>query len=104
MQSVHQNFIKHKLGLLNLVAELGNVSKACKMMGLSRIFSLRRKQLGERLATVELRLCKDNSWELTQVQGIGNTKPNLANKAEKKAMAQLLRLIQQWYSRKTSSG
>ena len=36
MQSVHQNFIKHKLGLLNLAAELGNVSKACKMMGLSR--------------------------------------------------------------------
>lgn len=36
MQSVHQNFIKHKLGLLNLATELGNVSKACKMMGLSR--------------------------------------------------------------------
>jgi len=28
--------IKHKVGLLNLAAELGNVSKACKMMGLSR--------------------------------------------------------------------
>ena len=28
--------IKHKVGLLNLAEELGNVSKACKTMGLSR--------------------------------------------------------------------
>ena len=28
--------IKHKVGLLNLAEELGNVSKACKAMGLSR--------------------------------------------------------------------
>ncbi|HGF1494242.1 TPA: helix-turn-helix domain-containing protein, partial [Legionella pneumophila] len=28
--------IKHKVGLLNLAGELGNVSKACKVMGLSR--------------------------------------------------------------------
>ena len=31
-----QNVIKHKVGLLNLAAELGNVSKACKIMGYSR--------------------------------------------------------------------
>lgn len=31
-----QNIIKHKVGLLNLAEELGNVSKACKIMGLSR--------------------------------------------------------------------
>jgi hypothetical protein len=30
------NLIKHKVGLLNLAAELGNVSRACKVMGLSR--------------------------------------------------------------------
>ncbi len=36
MASFNQNIIKHKIGLLNLAAELGNVSKACKMMGLSR--------------------------------------------------------------------
>jgi transposase InsO family protein len=36
MESVNQNVIKHKLGLLNLAAELGNVSKACQIMGLSR--------------------------------------------------------------------
>lgn len=36
MNSVNQNVIKHKVGLLNLVAELGNVSRACKVMGFSR--------------------------------------------------------------------
>lgn len=30
-----QNIIKYKLGLLNLAQELGNISKACKLMGLS---------------------------------------------------------------------
>jgi transcriptional regulator of acetoin/glycerol metabolism len=28
--------IKHKAGLLNLAQELGNVSRACKVMGVSR--------------------------------------------------------------------
>ena len=28
--------IKHKIGLLNLAEELGNVSKACRIVGLSR--------------------------------------------------------------------
>ena len=36
MQNYNQNVIKHKTGLLNLAAELGNISKACKMMGFSR--------------------------------------------------------------------
>jgi transposase InsO family protein len=34
--SVQQNVIKHKIGLPNLAAELGNVSRACKVMGFSR--------------------------------------------------------------------
>ena len=38
MSSVQQNVIKHKIGLLNLAAELGNVSRACKVMGFSRYF------------------------------------------------------------------
>ena len=33
---MNQSAIKHKIGLLNLAQELGNVSKACKMMGFSR--------------------------------------------------------------------
>ena len=36
MNSVNQNVIKHKVGLLNLAAELGNVSRACKVTGFSR--------------------------------------------------------------------
>jgi len=36
MSSVPQNVINHKVGLLNLTAELGNVSRACKVMGFSR--------------------------------------------------------------------
>ena len=36
MNSVQQNVIKHKIGLLNLAAELGNISRACKVMGFSR--------------------------------------------------------------------
>ncbi len=31
-----QKIIRHKVGLLNLAEELGNVSKAGQMMGLSR--------------------------------------------------------------------
>ena len=36
MSNLNQNVIRHKIGLLNLATELGNVSKACKVMGLSR--------------------------------------------------------------------
>lgn len=36
MNSISHNVIKHKVGLLNLAAELGNVSRACKVMGFSR--------------------------------------------------------------------
>ena len=36
MSSFNHNVIKHKVGLLNLAEELGNVSKACKLMGFSR--------------------------------------------------------------------
>ena len=36
MLQSNERIIKHKLGLLNLAEELGNVSKACQIMGLSR--------------------------------------------------------------------
>jgi len=36
MNSIFQNVNKHKVGLLNLAAELGNVPRACKVMGYSR--------------------------------------------------------------------
>lgn len=36
MIHTHQKVIKHKVGLLNLAEELGNISKACQVMGNSR--------------------------------------------------------------------
>ncbi len=36
MIHTNQKIIKHKVGLLNLADELGNISKACKTMGVSR--------------------------------------------------------------------
>ncbi|WP_023638174.1 IS481 family transposase, partial [Musicola paradisiaca] len=39
--------IKHKAGLLNLAEELGNVSKACKVMGVSRDTFYRYRELAE---------------------------------------------------------
>lgn len=37
--------IKHKAGLLNLAEELSNVSKACKIMGVSRDTFYRYREL-----------------------------------------------------------
>jgi len=36
MLETTQKIISHKVGLLNLAEELGNVSKACQIMSLSR--------------------------------------------------------------------
>lgn len=36
MENYNQNVIKHKTGLLKLAEELGNISKACRIMGFSR--------------------------------------------------------------------
>jgi len=36
MLQCNEKIIKNKVGLLNLAEELGNVSKACKVMGFSR--------------------------------------------------------------------
>ena len=36
MLNGNERIIRHKVGLLNLAEELGNVSKACRVMGVSR--------------------------------------------------------------------
>lgn len=40
----NERIIRHKVGLLNLADELGNVAKACKMMGVSRDTFYRYKE------------------------------------------------------------
>jgi len=46
---LHTNnpIIKHKVGLLHLAQELGNVSRACKVMGVSRDTFYRYQELAE---------------------------------------------------------
>jgi len=47
MLHTNNSIIKHKAGLLNLAEELGNVSKACKVMGVSRDTFYRYQELVE---------------------------------------------------------
>lgn len=50
MRMLHTNnpIIKHKVGLLNLAEELSNVSKACKIMGVSRETFYRYQELADK--------------------------------------------------------
>ena len=47
MKSKHEKVVRNKLGLLRLAEELGNVSRACKVMGYSRDTFYRYKQAVE---------------------------------------------------------
>ena len=47
MMHTNNQIIKHKVGLLNLAEELQNVSRACKMMGVSRDTFYRYQELTE---------------------------------------------------------
>lgn len=47
MLHTSNSIIKHKAGLLNLAEELGNVSRACKVMGVSRDTFYRYQELVE---------------------------------------------------------
>jgi hypothetical protein len=47
MLHTNNQIIKHKVGLLNLAEELQNVSRACKVMGVSRDTFYRYKELVE---------------------------------------------------------
>jgi transposase InsO family protein len=69
MTSFNQNIIKHKLGLLNLAQELGNVSRACKLMGFSRD-TFYRYQAAKEQGGVEALLDKNRN------------KPNLKNRVD----------------------
>jgi len=47
MLQTNERIIRHKVGLLNLAEELGNVSRACKLMGMSRDTFYRYKEAVE---------------------------------------------------------
>jgi len=70
---MHSNdkIIRNKLGLLNLAEELGNVSKACKIMGFSRDTFYRYKELVEEGGI-------ENLIEKTR------RKPNLRNRTDER--------------------
>ncbi len=69
MLNTTDKIIKHKVGLLNLADELGNVSKACQVMGLSRDTFYRYRQAVEDGGVEAL-------FERTR------RKPNLANRVD----------------------
>lgn len=69
MESYNRNIIRHKIGLLNLAAELGNISKACKIMGLSRD-TFYRYQTAREAGGVEA------------LFEVSRRKPNLKNRVE----------------------
>lgn len=69
MNVLNQPIVKHKLGLLNLAEELGNVSQACKIMGVSRD-TFYRYQDAKAQGGVDALLQKDRR------------KPNLKNRVD----------------------
>ena len=69
MSVLNQPIVKHKLGLLNLAEELGNVSQACKIMGVSRD-TFYRYQEARATGGVEALLHKDKR------------RPNLKNRVD----------------------
>lgn len=70
MNTSTHKLIKNKIGLLNLAQELGNVSRACKVMGFSRDTFYRYKELSEEEGGV------DNLIEKTR------RKPNHKNRVD----------------------
>lgn len=69
MSFVTQSIIKHKVGLLNLAEELGNVSQACRLMGVSRDTFYRVKEAKD-TGGIEALLHKDRR------------RPNVKNRVE----------------------
>ena len=79
MTNVNKRIIKNKLGLLNLAEELGNVSKACQIMGFSRD-TFYRYQAAVDNGGVEALLDKNRR------------KPNLKNRTDEKTEAAVIDL------------
>jgi len=69
MNSIQQSVIKHEIGLLNLATELGNVSRACKVMVFFHDTFYRRQ------ATIE-------TGGIEALIDANRRKPNLKNRVE----------------------
>ncbi len=79
MLNTTDKIIKHKVGLLNLAQELGNISQACQIMGTSRDTFYRYKNAVDE-GGVEALL------ERTR------RKPNLANRVDEKTEQAVIKL------------
>src|SRR4051794_17343502 len=77
--NLQQKVIKNKLGLLNLAEELGNVSRACRVMGFSRDTFYRYQEMVEKGGTDAL-IEKPRS------------KPNFANRVPEEVEREVLAL------------
>src|SRR5205823_8147627 len=77
MEYVNARIIKNKLGLLNLAAELGNVSRACKVMGFSRDTFYRYKSAVD-------------SGGIEALVDKSRRKPNLKNRTDEASEAAVL--------------
>ena len=67
MSSFQQKVVNHKIGLLNLAAELGNVSRACKVMGFFRD-TFYRYQVAVEAGGVEVLI--DANWHCRLVSAL----------------------------------
>jgi len=74
----NKSIIKHKVGLLNLAEELGNVSQACRIMGLSRDTFYRYKAAADG-GGVEALISKDRR------------QPNLKNRVDERTEAAVVK-------------
>ena len=61
--TVDQKIIKNKMGLLNLAEELGNVSRACRVMGFSDSAGIRFTDIVSSLRMAALRACLKRAEE-----------------------------------------
>lgn len=77
--TIQQKIISNKLGLLNLAEELGNVSKACKMLGFSRDTFYRYQEAM-------------NEGGLEALADKNRKKPNLKNRINEVVEAQIVKM------------